>query len=261
MNRKRKKTATTCGILILVVVLTLSLYFFACGGEEKESVHVPQGYYKIAILGDSITDKGVYSEIITTHYTDYLYQNCPFIDSVQNVGYAGSCIAGAPDKVGTMSPSFNARYKQIKNDVDVIIVFGGTNDYGIGSSTLPNPLGKMGDGGLETFYGGLKLLTEGITENYPNARLIYVTPIYRREQENLGFPNKNVYGNIIDEYVKAIVETCAAYNLDCIDAFHGLSEINADTYETYEIDGLHLNDAGNVLLGEYLTNALSELLD
>ena len=47
----------------------------------------------------------------------------------------------------------------------------------------------------------------------------------------------------------------------CFDAFNDLSEIDAFTYEEYEIDGLHLNDKGNVLLGKYLVKKLAATLD
>lgn len=227
----------------------------------SESVHTPKGDYRTAILGDSITDKSVYKDIITTHYTDYLYENCTFIENIQNVGYAGSCIAGLPDKEGKMSPSFIERCSQIKSDVNLIIVFGGTNDYGIGSSTLPNPLGEYGDESAETFYGGLKTLIDMLEESHPAATIVFVTPIFRKEQGLPELPNKNKYGYGLDEYAAAIKETCEKRNIGCIDAFNELTELNAVTCDDYEVDGLHLNNEGNILLGKFLAKKLAEMLD
>lgn len=227
----------------------------------SESVRKPKGNYITAILGDSLTDKGVYSDIVTEHYTDYLYEHCPFIENIQNLGYAGSCIAGLPDKEGKTSPSFVERCNQIKANVNLVIVFGGTNDYGIGSSTLPNPLGTYGDESPETFYGGLFTLINNIEKDHLNAKIVFVTPIYRREQEMGGIPYKNKYGFTLDEYAAAITETCEKRGICCIDAFNGLNEINADTYEEYEVDGLHLNNEGNILLGKYLAEELAKILD
>ena len=253
-----------------VVLFIVTLFsFVACSGggdgssgsEKNDGSDMPKGYYDTAVLGDSLTDKGVYKELVTVHYTDYLYEHCPFIENIQNVGYAGSCIAGLSDKQGKTSPSFIERYSKIKKDVNLIIVFGGTNDYGIGSSTLPNPLGEYGDDNAATFYGGLKTLIDGLEKNYPAAKLVFVTPIYRKEQEITGIPNKNKYGFTLEDYVSAIKETCEKRGVSCIDAFSGLSEINADTYEEYEIDGLHLNDEGNLLLGKYLAAELAKILD
>lgn len=252
-------------IAVFGLIAALLFCFCSCGDEKTDasdsSVKTPQGYYQTAFLGDSLTDKGVYKELITTHYTDYLYENCSFIKNVQNVGYAGSCIAGLPDKAGKMSPSFIERYKQIKNDTDLIIVFGGTNDYGIGSSTLPNPLGSESDTTEETFYGALKILIEGIKTDYPAAKIVFVTPVFRAEQEVNGIPNNNKYGFTLEDYVSAIIDVCNKNSVSVIDAFHELDEINAYTYNEYEVDGLHLNNEGNVLLGKFLKAKLSEILD
>ena len=229
--------------------------------SESESVRMPTGYYYTSILGDSLTDKGVYGDLVTAHYTDYLYEHCSFIENIQNLGYAGSCIAGLPDKQGKMSPSFIERCNQISNDANLIIIFGGTNDYGIGSSTIPNPMGAYGDESPETFYGGLKTLIDEIEKDHSAAKIVFVTPIYRKEQELNGLKNENMYGFGLDDYVAAIKETCEKRNISCIDAFHELTEINAETYKEYEVDGLHLNNEGNILLGQFLAKKLAEILD
>ncbi len=231
------------------------------GASASESVRKPEGYYYTAILGDSLTDKGVYSDLITTHYTDYLYENCAFIENIQNLGYAGSCIAGLPDKAGKMSPSFIERCDQISEEANLVIIFGGTNDYGIGSSTLPNPLGAYGDESPETFYGGLKTLIDEIEKAHSEAKIIFVTPIYRKDQELNGLKNENMYGFGLGDYAAAIKDTCEKRNISCIDAFNELTEINAWTYENYEVDGLHLNNDGNILLGQFLAKKLAEILD
>ena len=220
----------------------------------------PGGSYKTAFLGDSLTDKGVYSDIVTTHYTDYLYDNCSFISSIQNVGYAGSCIAGLPGKQG-VNPSFVQRYTQIAANADLIVVLGGTNDFGYGSPNLSNPLGEYGDSSQETFYGALKVLIDGFGENYPEAKVVFVTPLYRKEQESNGIPNKNKYGFTLADYVNAIRYTCDQRNVACFDAFNEITEIDAFTYTEYEVDGLHLNNEGNVLLGKYLAEKLTAMLD
>ena len=227
----------------------------------NESAHTPKGYYYTSILGDSLTDKNVNKDIITRHYTDYLYENCPFIENIQNLGYGGSCIAGMPDKPGKISPSFIERCNQISDEANLIIIFGGTNDYGIGSSTLPNPLGTYGDESPETFYGGLKTLIDEIETAHTEAKIIFVTPIFRRDQELSGLVNENMYGFGLGDYAAAIKKTCEKRGISCIDAFNELTEINAFTYENYELDGLHLNDDGNVLLGQFLAKKLAEILD
>lgn len=251
-------------ILITAAILSVAFAFGSAGcateSAGSDEAKKPAGSYKTAFLGDSLTDKGVYSDIVTEHYTDYLYENCSFISSIQNVGYAGSCIAGLPDKQG-VNPSFLQRYQRIASNVDLIIVLGGTNDFGYGSSALPNPLGAYGDETAETFYGALNELIDGFSENYPSAKVVFVTPLYRREQESNGIPNKNKYGFTLADYADAIADTCSKKNVTCFNAFREITEIDAYTYEEYEVDGLHLNNAGNRLLGEYLAEKLFAVLD
>ena len=60
-------------IVLVILIFILSVCSFSllgCGKDNKEEKHQPEGSYKIAFLGDSLTDKGVYSDIVTTHYTD-----------------------------------------------------------------------------------------------------------------------------------------------------------------------------------------------
>lgn len=248
--------------LILTAIVCLTCFAFVGCNKEDTSIskHEPQGTYKIAFLGDSITDKGVYADIVTTHYTDYIRDNYAFVSGIQNVGLGGSCIAGLPNKDG-VTLSFTQRYKNIDKNANVIVVLGGTNDYGYGSSALPNPLGEYGDDTVESFFGALKVLIDGFEENYPNSKVVFVTPLYRKEQESNGIPNKNKYGFTLSRYVEAIKETCEKRNVACFDAFNKITEIDAFTYTEYEVDGLHLNTEGNILLGKYIGDFLSEILE
>ena len=246
---------------IFIFILALSC-FTGCASDSKQSddTKTPQGSYKIAFLGDSITDKNVYADIVTTHYTEYIYENYSFVSDIQNIGLGGSCIAGAPNKQG-VTLSFTQRYKNIDKNTDVIVVLGGTNDYGYALPAWANPLGVYGDDTVETFFGALKVLIDGFEENYPNAKPVFVTPIYRKEQESNGIPNKNVYGFTLSDYVEAVKETCEKRNVACFDAFNEITEIDGYTYREYEVDGLHLNTEGNILLGKYIGDFLSEILD
>lgn len=246
--------------IIIIFICILIFAFSSCDSETHTDVQTPQNSYKIAFLGDSLTDKGVYSDIVTTHYTDYIYENYSFVTGIQNVGLAGSCIAGLPNKQG-VNMSFIQRYNQIDDNADVIVILGGTNDFGYGSSLLPNPLGQYGDDSAQTFYGGLKVLIDGITVDYPEAEIVFVTPVYRKEQEANGIPNRNKFGFTLSQYVNAIKETCEKNDINCFDAFNEIKEIDAFTHTEYEVDGLHLNNDGNILLGKYIGDFLSEILE
>lgn len=88
----------------------------------------------------------------------------------------------------------------MKKDADVIVVFGGTNDYGHGDA----PLGASTDTEPDTFYGAVNYLMENLELEYPNAKKIYVTPMHRFNENNLrgeGFKTKD--GPILKEYVSS----------------------------------------------------------
>ena len=57
------------------------------------------------------------------------------------------------------------RYKTMDPDADIIVVFGGTNDFGHGDA----PLGEMSDRTVDTFYGALHTLYTSLITRYPEA--------------------------------------------------------------------------------------------
>ena len=56
-------------------------------------------------------------------------------------------------------------------EADIIVVFGGTNDYGHGDA----PFGEIGDKERTTFCGAVDYLINRIRELYPSALLVMVT--------------------------------------------------------------------------------------
>ena len=50
-------------------------------------------------------------------------------------------------------------------DADIVVVFGGTNDFGWGDA----PLGTMEDRREDTFYGAYHLLLQKLIDRYPDA--------------------------------------------------------------------------------------------
>ena len=69
-----------------------------------------------------------------------------------------------------------AHYDTYAEDVDLILLEGGTNDYGWGL-----PLGAVGDTGVDSLYGAYNTMVEGLLEKYPNAKIVLVTSWHSRE--------------------------------------------------------------------------------
>ena len=67
-------------------------------------------------------------------------------------------------RVATMDP-----------DADIVVVFGGTNDFAHGD----DPIGEMLDRCTTTFYGACHVLMARLIEKYPTATIVFMTPMHR----------------------------------------------------------------------------------
>lgn len=195
---------------------------------------------RIVFLGDSITESCGASEK-TKGFTYRFKDKTGAL--VTELGIGGTRIAykTIPSTDNLLFDKFyETRISEIPQDSEVIVVFGGTNDYGHGDA----PLGKMGDDTIFTFYGAVYQLIKKIRYAFPNAKLIFATPIHREFEHDRGL-------NLID-FVNAIKEVCDKENVPVIDLYN-LFEVNPENEEDrikYAPDGLHPNDLGHDLLAD-----------
>lgn len=193
---------------------------------------------KIACLGDSITEWGPsWVENVRTSLG---------LEEAYNLGIAQSTIAASDQN------PYYARYQEIPADSDIIFVFGGTNDYyqgiGIGSVDSEEPA---------EFSGALNVLCRGLKQSYPNAVIVFATPIQRTSSYGLG---PNTSGLMLSDYCDAIQGVCGKYGIPVIDLFHG-SGITVDNADAYLEDGLHPNAEGYRLLGDAIAGKLKKIID
>ena len=155
---------------------------------------------KINFLGDSITEGHGCAE------PEHFFVNRIARDHgvvCRNYGIGGSRIARQkkPSENPRHDLDFVGRFAEMDPDADVIVVFGGTNDFGHGDA----PMGVMEDRTPDTFYGALHTLYAGLIGRYPEARIVILTPLHRLEEDNprgtCGKPEP--VGRLID-YVRAI---------------------------------------------------------
>lgn len=139
---------------------------------------------KVVFLGDSITE-GMSPEYTTGRTTPANMANHGHskyweitaeklgVDSVVGYGVTGTCITKTDLNSGL---DFVERFSAMDDDADLVCVFGGTNDYG-----LAIPLGTINDSAdmSTSFYSALKYLIIGLMKKYPNARIIFCTPLPR----------------------------------------------------------------------------------
>ena len=134
--------------------------------------------------------------------------------------------------------------------MDVVLVFGGTNDYA-GYNEIGVPLGQPGDVTGDSFYGSLNLLMCGLKQMYPNSRIVFCTPLRRADDM---FCNQS--GCYLHEYATAIREMAVIYGIQVIDLYNE-PELDFTIWgKNCLIDGLHPDATGHFLLGTYLYDHL-----
>ena len=205
---------------------------------------------KIVFLGDSITEghgttnpNKVFHQIIKQEYNLELAINC---------GIGGTRIA--KNKKPTLDFTkhdlyFGLRAETMPTDIDVVVVFGGTNDYGHGDALL----GNKNSNDDYTFNGALNNLILKLKMKYPNKKIIFLTPLHRVLESE----HKNINGYILKDYVDAIIERTKYHNIKLIDLFN---ELSLDPYDKNLVpDGLHPNDDGHKIIADFLTKKLLKI--
>lgn len=209
---------------------------------------------KVNFLGDSIT-YGVGTSSPDKIFHALLAKKYGF--EARNYGISGTRIARQRDEKFDVAEKteFSERYKTMEDDADLVVVFGGTNDYGHGDAML----GTFTDKTNDTFYGALHVLMRGLIEKYPASNIVFMTPIHRSDE--IVSDCKPSGSPALSEYVKAIKEVAEYYSLPVIDLFAmcGIQPCVPIMKEKYCPDGLHPNDAGHVKMAEVIGNYLLAL--
>lgn len=210
---------------------------------------------KINFLGDSITE-GAGTSSHDKMFTMLIEREYGAI--CQNYGIGGTRIAR--QKTPTEEKwdrDFISRVPEMDNDADIVVVFGGTNDFGHGDA----PLGTMSDRTPYTFYGALHCLYTALTEKYPDVPVVILTPLHRWNEDSPKGDNKPAPVGTLKEYVNIIREVAEYYSLPVLDLFKesGLQPKIPVIQQKYVPDGLHPNDAGNEILAHKIARFLEML--
>lgn len=206
----------------------------------------------IAFLGDSITEGAGATE----------YKNC-FVEVFSrmthsktiNYGIGGTRIA--PQTKPSIDPIFDKdfimRVDVMEKDVDVVVVFGGTNDFGHGDA----PFGELSDTESNTFCGSCDTLMNKLINKYPSKSIVVITPLHRLSEENtvneIGMQCK-----VLADYVYAIKKKAEKYSIPILDlyAVSGMQPNIEAQNKLYFADGLHPNDCGHKKIAKMIKQFL-----
>ncbi len=215
---------------------------------------------KMNFLGDSITQAhGV--ETADEAYWALLKNSCKLAEA-RCYGLGGTRIArqseqGSKWGMEHWNLDFCQRFVEMDDDADVVVVFGGTNDYGHGDA----PMGNMSDREPNTFYGACHYLFEGLINKYPHADIVVMTPLHRMNEENdineMGIA-KNTH---LCDYVEVIKEVAEYYALPVLDLWSvsGIQPNVESNRLALAPDGLHPNVAGHRRIASRLEGFLKAL--
>ena len=201
---------------------------------------------KIGFLGDSIT----FGLSATKPYPTVIQENTNCISS--NYGISGNSIAkaGSNAQENAQTNPMCIRYTNMSNDLDYILVFGGSNDY-----DYQIPIGNETSTNIEEFNGALNTLIEGLIEKYPGKPLLFLTPLYRTLNHETGYK--------FMDYVNAIKSRCAYYSIPCFNLTDNstikslIDTINQKYYANQ--DRLHPNDDGHKILARIIQHQLEKI--
>ena len=210
----------------------------------------------IYFLGDSITAGAGASEEKNTYVKVFASLSGA---NVHNYGVSGTRIGVQkyPTKeYPSYDENFLIRAKKINKTADLIIVFGGTNDWGHGDI----PLGKKKDVKSDTFSGCLNQLCQYLIENFSKDKIVFLTPIRRVDEFNVfGEGQKTAPSCTLFDYVRQIEKIVKRYHIRVLDLYHDCLPMPLTKEPSkYFADGTHPNDLGHKIIAEklfsYLTN-------
>ena len=224
--------------------------------QAEQMAVVEQGlplekYHIINALGDSITE-GVGARSPEKAYPAVLSKLTGAV--VNNYGVSGSRITDI-ESIWTNPGSFVDRMYTMDKSADLVIIFGGSNDFWFGDC----PIGKRTDTKIDTFYGALNRLLPYLKREYPNSDIVLVIPYQQsKDADETHTYKRSTYSDFgtgtFSKYRVAMLDRCEYYGIPVLDLYADNDLNMADNREALErygnfiCDGCHLNDAGYNLL-------------
>ena len=279
---------------------TVEASLYISKNSQIDNYLYPYKDKKIFFIGDSYTKDAV------EHYNKYgkhgyiaailSKTKMKMCDGTSDVSYSNVCgLSGSQLQRFTPNLLFGVEvfgtkytYSDVVKNADIVVVFGGTNNYGLGDSnmTLGSFEDKTDDVQIEdvstdattlphTIYGSVKLLVKAIYSLNPTARIIFVTQPERYD-DNYGTANVcklsytpsdsnvrpyvNIGGLTMGNIAKAIKDCCNNLGVECFD-LHSKLWTYQQCLHYLSNDGLHPNSELAWKMGELIGVHINQLID
>ncbi len=217
----------------------------------------------INFLGDSITEGVGVSDIKNCRYDNVIDRKYGLAGH-NNYGVGGTRIAyqSVPSEKPDHDLYFNGRAHKMDKSADIVVVYGGVNDYIHGDAYF----GTLEDRTLTTFCGAVYCLMSYLKEAYAGKPVVFMTPAHMNykgvsDAEASKRPMKKPDAKPLQAYVDVVKARGKELGIPVLDLFEnlGLDPNNEEQRERYTVDGLHFNDDGHAFLAAALGKFLSEL--
>ena len=222
----------------------------------------------VGFLGDSITAGSGASSNSKRYSTLFCeYAGC----TERNMGIGGTCLCNNTKNGASANRFLNRVTSSNINGLDLLVIFGGTNDFSYDSKAVGNHFEeetitgntyvgtkkRIPNSDNETFSGALHELILAVRTINQGLPIVYITPLNRRNY-NSGDPRPatqecNANGDYITDYVDAIKDICQFYSIPVFETTnHYPYDYSQTGFTTYSTDGIHPNDAGHAVLAKAL---------
>ena len=197
---------------------------------------------KVNFLGDSITE-GTGASCPETRFVNVFAAKTGAVARNYGIGGTRIAIQQTPSVKTRYDQYFGGRVDAMDPDADVVVVFGGTNDFGHGDALFGDVDGTDTD--ENNFCGAVRALIVRLMERYPDKEIVFMTPLHRKSEcvttNEIGLPC-----HVLADYVDALRRITAAYGVPCLDLWStsGIAPRVPVNCKTYTADGLHPNDRG-----------------
>lgn len=220
--------------------------------------------FKVNFLGDSITEGIGVTDQEHCRVDLRLAKLCQ-LSQVNNYSVSGTRLAHQfhPTDKPHYDLCFCGRAFNMDHTADMVIVYGGVNDYFHGDA----PFGEIGDTTPATYCGGIYFLMDFLRQTYPGKPIIFLTPArtFLRKQVDDRFVSTHYRklpgGKPLIAYADAIIDTARQFQIPVLDLYRdlGIDPHDPECFDTYTTDGLHFNDAGHMLLAQKLKEFIDAL--
>lgn len=203
--------------------------------QRVQQVLPPYWGKKWCALGDSFTQLNLYAAKLC---------DVTGLQQTKNFGVSGELLRTMANQIVTGA----------LDDIDVVTLLGGTNNYGHGNAGL----GTIADTkDTMSIYGDVRFLIDKILTVKPTVRLYFFTPTNRGAFGGEPVPPaQNTYGLTIQSIGRAMMEVCREMGVPCFD-LGGNSGINSYTLPIYTTDNLHPNQIGADIIGTQMARFIN----